>query len=107
MNALFLYIVSYVILGLAINFTFWFIVAKSEWIKNKEKDEIGKLFFIIQFLYPVIIPTLLIIFSLFSIVLSMIFVCFYIGDFLKETANKIGEYILKMIGKEELEYDKK
>ena len=62
MDTLLLYIVSYVVLGLAINFTFWFIISKTEWIIGREKDEIGKLFFIIQFLYPVIIPVLIIIF---------------------------------------------
>lgn len=107
MNTLLLYIVSYVVLGLAINFTFWFIVAKTEWIKNKEKDEIGKSFFIIQFFYPVMVPVLTIIFSLVLIGLLIFFICFYVGNFLKKITNKIGEYILKMIGKEELEYDKK
>lgn len=107
MDTLLLYIVSYVVLGLAINFTFWFIISKTEWIIGREKDEIGKLFFIIQFLYPVIIPVLIIIFSLVVIGLIIFFICFYVGNFLKKITNKIGEYILKMIGKEELEYDKK
>lgn len=103
MNTLLLYIVSYIVLGLAINFTFWFIISKTEWIIGREKDEIGKLFFIIQFLYPVIIPVLVIIFSLVLIGLLMFFICFYVGNFLKKITNQIGECILKITKAEELE----